>query len=204
MPDKEDLIVKIVDIEWKLFQKVPNMGGKAVCQEDFGTFKINRYGQALSWSEATLASYLDDLTSAEKQGRNLLTEKYAYMMKSTAPQEYAQMEHLLPAPGPEASALIEEVVDVILSWEEDIKAKYPYIAKRGRPIYTSEDNQYVTSIETYLWGELATYSLKTLQHYRENVLKLKSDNINGSEITLTYVMQQYGFKSLEEANERLK
>jgi hypothetical protein len=201
---KQDIISKIVDIEWKMFQDVPNIGGKASCQEDYGTFKINRFSQAISWSPATLESYLTDLMNAEKLKRNLLTEKYGHMMESTSPQEYSQIAKLLHPLNPEVIPLIEEIIGAVLSWEEKLKNKYPFIVKRGRPIHTSEDNSGITSLETYLRGELATYSQNTLRLYWENISRQKTENINGSEVTLEYMMKQYGFKSLEEANERLK
>lgn len=96
MTRKEDLVARIVEIEWKMFQNVPNIGGRAACQEDLNTFEIMRSSQAMSWSEAALESYLGDLTEAEKNGRNLPAEKYARMMKSTSPLEYARIEHLIP------------------------------------------------------------------------------------------------------------
>jgi hypothetical protein len=204
MTKKDDLIEKIVDVEWKMFQKVPNVGGRASCQDDYKTFKINRYGQAMSWSESVLESYLEDLVNAENQGRNLLTEKYAHMMKSTSPEEYSRIVHLIPEMNLEVITIVDEIVNIVLSWEKEIKSKYPDVAKRGRPIYSNEDNRYTTSIETYLRGELLTYSLKTLKLYLENITKQKSENINGSEIALDYMMRQYGFSSIKEANERLK
>jgi hypothetical protein len=204
MFNKEELINKIVETEWKMFQTVPNIGGKASCQEDYRTFKINRYGQDTSWSQDVLESYLDDLNEAEKSQRNLLTEKYARMMKSTSPEEYKIIENLLPAVKAEAVSLIEEILKIILTWEEEIKTRYPEIAKRGRPIHSSSDTLRVTSIETYLRGELPTYSLKTLQLLFKNIKQQKSENINGSEIALEYMMKQYGFPSLQQANEKLK
>lgn len=87
---------RVQDIRQIQFQNVPNVGGKALCQEDFNTFQIMRASQAASWSEATLESYLDDLKVAEGANRNLLTEKYARMMQSKWPSEYARIEHLLP------------------------------------------------------------------------------------------------------------
>jgi hypothetical protein len=200
----KDLIAEIVKAEWKMFADVPNIGGKAACQEDYNTFEINRFAQAASWSEAALKSYLNDLTQAEKNGRNLLTEKYARMMQTTRPLEYANIKHLLPSLAPEIPALINKIVDIVLEWEEQLLKKYPYILKKGRPIYSSQDTMYVTSTETYLRGELATYSLKTLRLYYENVFRQKSENINGAELTLDYMMRRYGFNSLEEANNRLK
>jgi hypothetical protein len=202
--NKEELINRIVEAEWKMFQDVPNIGGKASCQEDYRTFKINRYGQDTSWSEDVLESYLNDLNEAQKQKRNLLTEKYARMMESTSPNDYEKIANLLPGLSSETVSLIEKIIEIILPWEEEIKAKYPDIAKRGRPIHSSSDTLHVTSIETYLRGELPTYSLQTLKLYLNNLKKLKAENINGSEISLGYMMQQYGFPSLQEANQKLK
>ena len=157
----------------------------------------------MSWSEATLESYLDDLLEAKNNNRNLMTEKYGRMMKLTWPEEYAQIEHLLPLLEPEVPPLVEEILRIALKWEEELRDKYPNIVKRGRPIYSSEDTRDVTSFETYLNGELFTYSYKTLKLYYENILKLQSENINGSEVTLEHMMKSYGFKSLKEANEVL-
>jgi hypothetical protein len=204
MARKEDLIARIVEIEWKMLQNVPNIGGTAACQEDPKTFEIMRSSQAMSWSEAALDSYLDDLTEAEKKGRNLLTEKYARMMKSTSPPEYAQIEHLLPPLNPEVPPLIDKIAEIVLAWEEELWQKYPHLLARGRPIRNSDDTPYVTSLETYLRGELATYSSRTLELYYENVLKQKSENINASELTLAHTIKRYGFNSLKEANEKLK
>ncbi|GAB6171682.1 DUF4125 family protein [Paradesulfitobacterium aromaticivorans] len=202
---KEALIAKIIDLEWNMFHKVSNIGGKASCQENPETFKIMRYSQAISWAEDALESYLTDLSEAQENKRNLLTEKYARMMKSTSPWEYYdRIEHQLPALEPETLQLIDNIVKIVLEWEEELSAKYPNLVERGRPIHSTEDSQFVTSIETYLRGELATYSLTTLELYYKNVLKQKSENINSSEITLNSMVKQYGFNSLEEANEKIK
>ena len=88
---KEDLIAKIVAMEWDMFQHVVNIGGRAACQDDPETFRIMRSSQAMAWSEDSLASYLEDLAAAAQAGRNLLTEKYARMMEFTAPLEYARI-----------------------------------------------------------------------------------------------------------------
>jgi hypothetical protein len=204
MSSREYLIDNIIEAEWKMFQEVHNIGGKAACQDDFNTFKIMRASQAESWSEAMLESYLDDLTAAEGSGRNLISEKYARMMRSTSPSEYARIEHLLPLLDPKAVELIEKIVKVELEWGQELIEKYPYLVKRGRPLFSSEDSVSVTSTETYLRGELATYSFKTLELHLEHIQKEQTENINGAAITLLYMMKQYGFSSLEEANEIVK
>ena len=204
MTSREDMIDRIIEAEWKMFQAVSNIGGRAACQDDWKTFRIMRAGQSASWSDETLESYLDDLNEAEGSGRNLLTEKYARMMHSTSPSEYAQIEHLLPAVDPKAIELIEQIVMIVLGWEQELFKKFPYIFKRSRPLFSTVDSVGVTSMETYLRGELATYSLRTLELYLDHIQKEQSENVNGSAITLLSMMKQYGFASLEEANERLK
>jgi hypothetical protein len=201
---KEEIITKIIAIEWKMFQDVPNIGGTAPCQQERQTFEIMRVSQAASWSEAALESYLDDLTEAQQQERNLMTEKYARMMKSASPLEYARIEHLVSPISPEVLSLIEKITTIVLDWEEKLFRKYPFVLRQGRPIRSSSDTLLVTSLETYLKGELATYSLKTLKLYHEYLVKEQSENINGSEITLAQTIKQYGFHSLDEANEELK
>ena len=56
------------------------------------TFYAMRRCQFAAWNEEMRESYLEDLTCAEEDGFNLITEKYARMMKYTAPEEYAEME----------------------------------------------------------------------------------------------------------------
>lgn len=201
---KEDFIDKIVAMEWEMFQNVANVGGRASCQNDFETFSIMRSSQAISWSEAALSSYLEDLTEAQDNGRNLLTEKYARMMEFTAPHEYACIQHHLPPLDQETRSLIDWITQINLAWEEEINAKFPYIRHRGRPASSSDDAPQVTSIETYLRGELATYSPRTLALFYQNALEQKASNVNGAQLVLAATIQRYGFSSLEAANEAIR
>jgi len=204
MSRKDELIEEIIEIEWRMFSNVANVGGKASCQEDPATFKIMRTTQSMSWSEHTLQSYLNDLKEAESKGRNLLTEKYARMMKSTSLSEYIKIEHLIPPLDAEIPPLIDRIIEIVLDWEEEIAQNFPYIRSRGRPIHRSEDSKLVTSFETYLRGELETYSKRTLELYYDDISEQKSKEINVSELVLEQMVRQYGYDSLEEANERLK
>lgn len=197
------IATEIVDAEWQMFQAVPSLGGKAPCQFDRMTFRIMRTSQLASWSEAALESYRDDLRDAAAMRRNLLTEKYARMMESTAPRDYARIEHLLLPTDPRALDLIEEILEIVLPWESELLKRYPNILGRGRPIFSIEDTAAKTSIETYLSGELATYSLRTLELCLANVMQQRIDGVNGSEVTLLHTMRQYGFESLEAAEQRL-
>ena len=199
MNRKNYLKTRIVHIEWEMFQKVTNIGGRASCQEDYTTFRINRHSQAESLSEAALESYLEDLEKAKGQGRNLLSEKYARMMASTSPSEYERLKHLLPPLEKDILSLVDQIACIVIEWQQEMAKKYARIMKRGRPIFSSQDTLNVTSFETYLQGELFTYSKKTLEHVYNDYLKLKSENINGFEIILDYMTKQYGYASLEAA-----
>ena len=204
MEPKENLIEKVVDLEWDMFQNVENMDGNASCQEDPKTFKIMRSSQFEGWSKAALEGYLEDLKEASKKGVNLISEKYGRMMKSTSPFHYAKIEHLLQPLDSDQQELIEKVIRMVIEWEEELAKKYPNILRKGRPLYSSLDSPWVTSVETYLRGELSTYSKKTLELHYEHLMNEKSQNINASEITLESMVRKYGYKSLEEANEAMK
>ncbi|AGL00211.1 DUF4125 family protein [Desulfoscipio gibsoniae] len=199
----EELIKKIINLEWNAFTNVQNIGGKASCQEDAQTFKTMRTGQFISWSNNALESYLIDLLQAKANGRDLISEKYARMMKSTSPDDYARIEHLLPGLDPEVTQLMDKIMEIELAWQEEVIKAYPYVTKQGRPLYSREDNKFFTSFETYLRSELATYSSKTLKLYYENRVDQKNKDINGAKITLEYTVKQYGYKSLEDANKKI-
>ena len=200
---REEMTKAIILAEWKMFQDVPNIGGRAACQDERNTFEIMRSSQSASWSEAVLESYLQDLSKAEEQGRNLMTEKYGRMMKSTSPAEYARIEHLLPSLSVDVVDYIDKISRIVMDWEEELANRYPAIFAHGRPIRSSGDSLYTTSIETYLKCELATYSLSTLKLYYKHVSRQKSEDINGSEITLLQTVKSYGYPSLAEANRKL-
>lgn len=199
----KQLVDDVVAREWQMFTRVPNSGGPASCQQSPGTFAIMRAAQLASWSDTLLESYLTDLKDAALAGRNLLTEKYGHMMRSTAPAEYARIERLLPPVAPRALELIAQIVPIILAWEVALARVYPSLMAKGRPIHSSEDRPQVTSLETYLKGELATYSIATLERYLAHVGQQCAAGINGSAITLACTTKQYGYASLQDANEHL-
>lgn len=197
------LIDDIINFEWNEFQKVQNEGGRASCQDNWRTFEIARKSQFLSWNEKMLESYYEDLLISKKEGRNLFTEKYAYMMENTAPKRYEEIKHALPIISDEKNDLIEKIILIRVKWAEEFAVMYPNISGNGRLIHSYEDGVYGTSMETYLRGELKTYSEKTINIYYNYVNQLKSQNLSLSKIIMEHTASLYGYKSLDEAEKRL-
>lgn len=134
--NKDELIDAIVQIEWPMFAGVNNEGGKAACQMDLATFRIMRISQYSAWGEELLESCLADLRAAQNQGRNLMTEKYARMMKTTFPDEYPAIEKSLPPLDPAAARQIEDIVACHVQWKTALDQKYPHLGDRSRPVRT--------------------------------------------------------------------
>jgi hypothetical protein len=196
---KEEIIHEIVDLEWEMFSGVNNYGGKATCQKDHKTFTIMRASQAEAWTENLLLSYLDDLVLAKGQGRNLMTEKYARMMESTHPEEYRKVAGKLPVVNSGTVVLIEKIIEINLKWKAETAENYPNLTKRGRAIYTQEDTYFFTSFETYLRGELRTFSPNTIHLYYDMTIEHLNRHENIEEIYLWNTVKHYGYDSLESA-----
>lgn len=198
-----DIIQKIVELEWKQFDKVKNEGGRADCQDNFETFDIMRKSQYMTWNEELLLSYYNDLVAAENKGWNLITEKYARMMKSTAPEKYAELEKNLPVLSDERIAIQEEIIKIQVAWMEEFAKTFPKMAGNARIIHTYEDTPYNTSYETYLRGELGTYSETTFVLYGRFITGLMQEQKNLAFETMNNTARLYGYKSLEDAEEKM-
>ena len=198
-----ELTNEIIEMEWDLFDKVQNVGGRASCQDDKTTFFIMRSSQLEAWTQAMRESYREDLLQARKTGRNPLSEKYGYMMQRTSPAEFAQIMHLLPPRLPQKDAMIDRICAAHVVWLEEMTEKYPHVAGRGRVIRKEQDTPLATSFETYLWGELATYSMTTVARYAEYVERLQREGKNLNEMILQNTVSQYGYASLEQAESKL-
>lgn len=197
------LVESIVELEWNQFDQVKNEGGRADCQDDWNTFSIMRKSQYLAWPEELLESYCADLAEADACGWNLITEKYARMMKSTAPVRYAELEKDLPARSAERIAIQEEIIRIQVAWMEEFAARYPKMAGNARNIHTYEDNLYNTSYETYLRGELGTYSDQTLVLYGRFVAGLMQQGKNLAYEIMTNTAELYGYADVDSAEKAL-
>ena len=201
--EKARIIRDIVSMEWEMFQKVEGIGGRAGCQDQYPTFNIMRSSQFLAWDPGTLECYLQDLNKARVSGRNLITEKYAYMMESTDPEYYRLklQPHLPPVNGTK-SLLIQRILNLLIQWDQEVSREFPKLSQRGRPLEAAADKSGTTSVETYMGGELKTYSEETLQSLLDHLMGEKTRGGNVVRKILEFTTQQYGFAFLEDAEKK--
>ncbi len=202
--NKELLTNNIIKLEWEQFDKVENKGGRADCQDDFNTFSIMRKSQYLAWDEDLLESYLDDIKTAMSNGWNLIMEKYARMMESTSPEEYEEIKGVLPFRSDSRRQIEEAIIEIQVKWMEEFAQNYPKMANNSRSIHTKEDSINNTSYETYLRGELGSYSDITLKMYGRFITRLLDENKNLAYIIMSNTAKLYGYISIDEAEAKIK
>lgn len=194
-----ELMEQIAELEFEAFDKVQNVGGRASCQNDWVTFSIMRKSQYLTWNRTMLLQYLYDFQREYRRGHNLITEKYGRMMESTAPEEYEGIKGSFPVLAAEKKAIVEQIVQIQVAWMEEFAAEYPRLAENARSVRSTEDNLYNTSYETYLRGEISTYSDKMLELYGRYVVEHAIENKNLAYEIMEHNVHLYGYKDLAAA-----
>ncbi len=197
--ERDALIENVISLEWDAFDKVTNEGGRADCQDDYHTFHIMRMSQYMTWNDELLESWRQDLLAARDSGNNLITYKYGYMMESTAPEKFAVIKDQMPAVSGEKRALIDQIAAIQVGWMEEFAKEFPGLSANSRFIHTLDDDLYHTSAETYLRGELMTYSDQTLKLYGGLVVDLARNGKNLTRMIMENTVHLYGYQSLEAA-----
>lgn len=190
---------QIAELEFHAFDTVQNTDGRAACQNDWETFRIMRHSQYVYWPKALSEAWRDYFAAALDQGRNLISEKYAWMMESTDPEKFDQLRCQLPQLTDEFIKMREAIVAIQVTWMEEFAAKYPKLALRARRIHTSEDTKYDTSFETYLRGELSVYPPEILYGYGRWIVSLYQEGKNLQMMTMEDTVHAYGYTGLEQA-----
>lgn len=197
---KQNLIEQIVNLEWNMLISVIAIDDPDKCREDPITFQIMRKSQHLIWSEDTLSSYFADLQLAESQHVNMAAERYAHMMKVTHPSEYEKIKNDLRPVTIEAVQLVKKIMEIFSAWGAEVDKRYPNIRSFGRP---ATENGTWTSVDTYLRGELLTYSEKTLSLCLRDIYLAQEQSINLSEMILLHTARFYGFQSLADMEKQI-
>lgn len=201
--EKTELVDALVELEWKAFGKVENLGGRANCQDNFNTFSVMRKSQYLAWPEHLLESFYADFVEANEKNWNLITEKYGRMMESTVPEEYEAIKSKFPEVSEKKRAIADQIVEIQVEWMEEFAKEYPCMASNARSIRSATDTPYNTSYETYLRGELLTYSDRTLGLYGSWIVELSKAGTNLAKEIMTNTALLYGYASLDAAEKAL-
>lgn len=188
MDGKLCMIEKIIEKEWEYFSAARNIDGKAHCQSDYETFEIMRKAQFMVYDMNTLQLYYHDLLV-----RDLISLKYGYMMKTTDPKGYEKIKSILPEISVEKAQMIEAIVAIQVEMTEDYYQDKPRLLKQARKIHTYEDTLDQTSSETYLRGELSTYSMETLVSYASNLVACVNEGRNIVQEMIDYELERYGY-----------
>lgn len=155
------VVDKIVKYEWEMLLKTNSQQQHLECKNNKYMFFLMRKSQ---WSVYPLdiqAAYLRDIHQAIATGRNLMIEKYAYMMEHTDPSSFAQLKDRLPFRGEQKRALVKDILEQHQHWYAEVVLQLPKTVAQGRGCTVNSTQ--LTDVPTYLEGELYTYSEDTLE-----------------------------------------
>jgi hypothetical protein len=200
MDKNNETVEKIVSIEWDMFSAVNEGETRASCQENRAAFEGMRSSQFSAWPGDAASSYLDDLRTAERDGRNLVEEKYIHMMMTTEPSQFIALIDRILRPSDLACSLAQEITDILLMQTRELFDAYPNVAGKGRPLHTTDDGS-ETSVETYQFCELITYSERTLAALRDHIIALEKDGASFARLIMENTVRFFGYESLDSAEE---
>lgn len=198
----DQLMNTVIDMEWEMFQKVRNAGGKASCQNNPDTFYIMRYSNYCVMSQATMDKIRSDYLNAKLKERNLVMERYAYMMAETHPDYFKEyLQPFLPVVSTVKNELVESCLECYIRFQKEFIKGYPGYAAKGRPMGGA--GQPGVSVEAYMRGELKTYSEDTLESFLKDLRSADEAGHNLVEAVQKATVGFYGYQSIEEAQTQM-
>ena len=171
-----NIINRIVEYEWEMFQKLTTAQKKLECRNNKYMFLLMRLSQWSVYPLNVQTSYLNDIHEALSENRNLLFEKYAYIMILSGHFIECEIRNILPIVKKEKEELVNKIIKHHRFWYNSVMEKLPITASTGRPIVY--DRMGEIDIYTYLKGELFTYSMNTLKNILETENMMMTQNKN--------------------------
>lgn len=196
--DLNALVEQIIALEWPMFHQV-NGEDRADCQENPAVFRAMRGAQFCAWSPQAAECYLADLKAAQAAGRNLVREKYIWMMERTDPAGFEHFRSELPELTEEQNRLIAALWGHFLPQTERLRREFPAVALGGRPLLAQDGGEDDTSLETYQIGEWKTYSEATLTALLELTEKLEEQGVDLVRLIQENSVAAMGYPTLEAA-----
>ena len=93
----------------------------------------------------------------------------------------------------------EQVIARQVAWAREFAGRWPALGEAMRVLTTAEDTPEQTSFETYLRGELGTYSDTTFDEYERLVANIIEQDGNLTEQTVRNTVRLEGYAGLDEA-----
>ncbi len=150
---KTELLQAILDIEWKMFSR---LRGPGASKNDHGErlYRTMRRRIHSVLPDSVLESYLEDLWQAQREGRNLIIEKFDRREGKRPPLK--------------VNPLIPQIVELETTWKKEMDQKSPglNIARDGE------------AFVLYITSELETYSDHTLELYHRATLDARKARRN--------------------------
>lgn len=220
----EDLILKIVEIELKMFSEVD--GAKHLNAGNIPMYRKLRQAHYSVLSDDTLEVWLKDLSKAYKNGRNIILEKEEMVTGKGEIRELESMaeksqlngeasnlkpemevikkrkiisrEKIVEAEIEKVSAEYEvrAIVEQENKWQDEVNLKYPLAVKRK---CAPEEN-----FKKSLYCELHTWSKESINSYFEDICLAKERKINLTEKRFNNFYKSIGQGSLNDAEEKLR
>lgn len=200
---RSELVDTIVRLEWDDYARVRCIDGKASCSHQFEAFVHMRTALLSTWSGELLESYLDDVDEARRRGRSLMAERYAWMMQRTDEAGFEDVSGMLPILPYDMCERIDHIAKIFLVWQAQANVLFPHLSKNGRPLLCEDDEPGRTSFETYLRGELKSYSPRTVAIYERYVLACWYEGENLAIDNLDNIARTYGYPDAATAEERM-
>lgn len=152
----------ILDFEWKNFDEIRGLNGRAVCQDSPKEFFIMRLSQYLAYNQKIIDYLYKDLKEIEKNGVNPIFDKYARMMEFTDKDKFEDIKQNLEELSPVKSHLLENIKKILNNKSKNI----PKELKRVRS--TKSQDKRISSNDYYV-AEITCLSLKTLWAIEEMI-----------------------------------
>lgn len=145
----------ILDFEWKNFDEIRGINGRALCQDSPKEFFIMRLAQYLAYNRKLIGYLYEDLKKAEKNGFNPIFDKYARMMEFTDNDKFESIKENLEELSPVKSHLLENM-------KKTLNSKATNIPKDLKKVRPEKSNDKSISSNDYYIAEITCLSLKTL------------------------------------------
>jgi hypothetical protein len=185
-------LMRLVTLEWEQFDLVINAGGRASCQDDPRPFFAYRSAQYLAFPHQMIPRILGEFEQAEREGRNLVEEKYARMMAVTDPAGYQRdWAARLGKPSPVKAQALDDVRRLLSPALDEAARELPESHRHARP--DASEGGRVSSLD-YFMAEVATYSLGTTFALRD---ALRGELARQNPVALSYVLSARLLKATE-------